>query len=65
MREEVFLAKIKEIDANLEAAIRNYNINRYSIKLDKNGNPDGTIDYQELIDRLTILKQAIENEIKD
>lgn len=63
IREEVFLNKIKEIDSNLDAIRKNYEINRYSEKFDKDGNLDGMIDYQDIIDRLLNLKKEIQNEL--
>lgn len=63
IREEVFLNKIKEIDMNLEAIAKNYEINRYSQKFDKNGNLDGVVDYQEIINSLLNLKKAIQDEL--
>lgn len=63
IKEEIFIAKLREIDSNLEAARKNYETNRYSQKFDKNGNLDGTVDYKELIDRLLSMKEEIQNQL--
>lgn len=63
IREEVFLNKIKEIDSNLDAIRKNYEISRYSQKFDKDGNLEGMVDYQDIIDYLLNLKKAIQNEL--
>ena len=63
IREEVFLNKIKEIDSNLDAIRKNYEINRYSEKFDKDGNLEGMVDYQDVIDYLLNLKKAIQDQL--
>jgi hypothetical protein len=63
VREEVFLNKIKEIDNNLEAIRKNYEVSRYSQKFDKDGNLEGMVDYQDIIDYLLNLKKAIQDQL--
>lgn len=63
VREEVFLNKIQEIDMNLDSIRKNYEINRYSEKFDKDGNLEGMVDYQDVIDYLLNLKKAIQDEL--